>query len=390
MFSSRLPATLAPNAISRAIDALRARGVALLDLTETNPTRVGLSYPDDLLSPLADARGREYEPAPLGLRSAREAVAEYCSNEGHIHPDRVVLTTSTSEAYALLFKLLCNPGDVVLAPRPSYPLFESLTALEAVAQTPYWLHQHGQWSIDRGSLENALTPCTRAVLVVSPNNPTGSMLRRADREWLVALCAERGLAIIADEVFADYRLQPGEDAVSLAGETRALTFVLGGLSKSAGLPQIKLGWIVVSGPEGVVADAITRLEVICDTYLSVSTPVQHAAPQLLMAGRAIRQAIQTRVAANLKSLDRALGRDSPVSLVMPEGGWSAVLRVPATRSEESLVLQLLNDTNVLVHPGFFFDFACEAFRVVSLRPAPEIFDEGSRRVISVVEGSQRL
>ena len=249
MFSSRLPATLAPNAITRAAAALRAQDIRLLDLTETNPTAVGLAYPPGLLAPLADEAAERYAPDPLGLRSAREAVArEYERAAARVDPGRVMLTASTSEAYALLFKLLCGPDDEVLVPQPSYPLFESLTALEAVRARPYRLDDHGGWAIDRESVEHALTARSRAVLVVSPNNPTGSMLRRDDREWLASLCGERGIAIIADEVFADYPLRPRRETVSCVGESRALTFVLGGLSKSAGLPQVKLGWIVVERP----------------------------------------------------------------------------------------------------------------------------------------------
>ena len=381
MFSSRLPAALAPNAISRAVAAARSQGVPLLDLTETNPTAAGLPYPGDVLAALSDPRALRYEPESLGLRAAREAVAaELARDAAPVDPDRIILTASTSEAYALLFKLLCDPGDEVLAPHPSYPLFESLTRLEAVHLRPYRLEHHGAWSIDRGSLLDALTPATRAVLVVSPNNPTGSFVRRDDRDWLAELCASRGLAIISDEVFSGYPLRPRADASSFAGESRALTFVLGGLSKSAALPQVKLGWMTVAGPDALVRDAITRLDVICDTYLSVSTPVQVAAPALLEAGRHIRADVQARTSRNLDALDRLIAPDSPVSLLTPEGGWSAVLRVPSTESEEALVLRLIHDAHVLVHPGFFFDFPHEAFLVVSLLPEPATFNEAMRRV----------
>jgi alanine-synthesizing transaminase len=386
MFSSRLPAGLPSNAITQAVADLRAIGITLLDLTETNPTLVGLPYPADVLSALSDPGGLMYSPEPLGWRPAREAVAREDGRSGaSIDPDRIVLTTSTSEAYALLFKLLCNAGDAVLVPQPSYPLFEALAGLEAVRAEPYRLEYHGRWSIDRDSLVGGLTPRTRAVLVVTPNNPTGSMLRDGDRDWLAALCADRGIAIISDEVFRDYTLAAGPDAASFAGEARALTFVLGGLSKSAGLPQMKLGWIAVSGPAALTTAAIAQLEVICDTYLSVSTPVQLAAARLIDAGRAIRSAIQKRITRNLASLRRLLPADSPVSLLEPEGGWSAVLRVPATRPEETLVLRLLNDLHVIVHPGYFFDFATEAFVIVSLLPAEADFDEGIRRVLAGVE-----
>ena len=385
MFSSRLPAALAPNAITRAVSALRDRQVAFLDLTETNPTRVGVTYPPNLLRSLSDPSAAVYQPEPLGLPQARAAIAaEYAAEGATIDPDRIFLTVSSSEAYALLFKLLADPGDQVLVPQPSYPLFESLTSLESVLSTPYHLDYHGVWSIDRDSLTRAANNRTRAVLVVSPNNPTGSMLRSADRDWLASLCGERKWALIADEVFAGYPLRPARDAVSCIGETRALTFVLGGLSKSAGLPQLKLGWIAASGPEALVRQAIERLEVMCDTYLSVSTPVQIAAPALLAAGRTIRDGIRARISTNLASLDRLLAGASSISVLPPEGGWSVALRVPAVEPEEALVLRLLRDHHVLVHPGFFFDFASEAYLVVSLLPEPSVFNIAMNGVITAL------
>jgi aspartate/methionine/tyrosine aminotransferase len=385
MFSSRLPAVLAPNSISRAAAALRSARVPVLDLTETNPSMVGLACPPGALAALANPEASRYAPEPFGLPAARAAVAaDYLRAGHHVDPDAVVLTASTSEAYALLFKLLCDPADEVLIPQPSYPLFESLTRLEAVTARPYRLDFHGAWSIDRESVDRAWTTRTRAVLVVSPNNPTGSILRRDDRDWLASRAAERGSALISDEVFADYPLRPARDGVSLLGEARALTFVLGGLSKSAGLPQVKLGWLVAGGPAGLVHEAMARLEVICDTFLSVSTPVQVAAPALIDAGRDLRARIQARIAANLASLDGIAGTDSAVSVLPPEGGWSVVLRVPATTSEEALVLRLLDDAHVLVHPGYFFDFAGEAFLVASLLPEPAQFEEAMRRLVRAI------
>lgn len=385
MFSSRLPAALAPNAISRAISALRTASVPLLDLTETNPTTVGLAYPAGVLDALSASAAMRYAPESLGLGLAREAVAQEYARTGHrVTADQVVLTASTSEAYTLLFKLLCDPGDDVLVPQPSYPLFESLTRLDAVAARPYRLEYHGSWSIDRDSVTRAFTTRTRALLVVSPNNPTGSMLRRDDREWLADQCAKRGVAIISDEVFAEYPLRPGRDAASMIGDARALTFVLGGLSKSAGLPQVKLGWMIVSGPSVDAAAAIERLDVICDTYLSVSTPVQVAAPALLAAGRDIRASILQRLTTNLDTLNRLVGAGSPVSVLQPEGGWAVVLRVPATQSEEAIVLRLLAEARTIVHPGFFFDFADEAFLVLSLLPEAGVFEDAVRRILPIV------
>jgi aspartate/methionine/tyrosine aminotransferase len=379
---------MAPNAVARTRDALRARGVTVLDLTLSNPTDAGFAYPSDLLAPLGDPRGRTYAPEPLGLPGAREAVARAISRPGREVPaDRIALTASTSEAYGLLFKLLCDPGTGVLVPQPSYPLFDLLTRLEGVVPQPYRLDYHGIWSIDRTSLERALTPETRAILVVSPNNPTGAFLRAADRDWLATIAAGRGLAIISDEVFADYPLAAQPDAATLAGEARALTFVLGGLSKSAGLPQLKLGWMVADGPLDRVEEALRRLEIICDTYLSVSTPVQIAAASLLDAGARVQRDIAARLARNLAELRARIRSWPSVRLLEPEGGWSAVLRVPATVSEEALVLRLLDEAHVNVHPGFFFDFPDEAYLVVSLLTPPDLFDDGLARVLPIAAGA---
>jgi alanine-synthesizing transaminase len=388
MFSSRLPERLSPNAWTRALAALRRSGATLLDLTETNPTAVDLAYSAEALAPLADARALRYRPDPRGLRDAREAVAaEYRRQGVAIAPDRIVLTASTSEAYGLLFKLLCNPGDGVLVPRPSYPLFDWLTRLDAVVAQPYRLEHHGVWSIDRGSVESALAPGTRAMLIVSPNNPTGSMVRADDRRWLTDLCADRGLAVMADEVFAEYPLVARPDGCGLAGGDRALTFALGGLSKSAGLPQVKLAWIAVSGPDALVEAALERLDVISDTYLSVSTPVQVAAARLVESGRGIRALIGARLAANLAALRVRLAAHPAVTLLEPEGGWSAVLRVPAVASDEAVVLRLLEEAHVVVHPGYFFDMPPGTFLVVSLLPEPTVFAEGVGRMLAVVAGS---
>jgi alanine-synthesizing transaminase len=388
MFSSRVPNPFAPNALSELRRRLEREGVAVSDLTQSNPTRVGLSYPAELLAPLADARALRYTPEPFGLPDARAAVAgDYVRRRTPVDADRIVLTASTSEAYALLFKLLCDPDDEVLIPQPSYPLFELLTQLEAVRAVPYRLEYHGAWSIDRSSLEQARTARTRAVLVVAPNNPTGSFMRCDDRDWLAGFCAQHGIAIISDEVFADYPLALRADSCVMTGETRALTFSLGGLSKSAGLPQVKLGWIGVSGPDGLVADSLARLELICDTYLSVSTPVQIAAPALIQSGASARAAILARVTRNLSSLRSRVTAFPAVTLFEPEGGWTAVLQVPATRTEEEWTLALLQDAHVFVHPGYFFDFPREAFLMVSLLPPPDMFDAAIDAVlVTVSEG----
>jgi hypothetical protein len=385
MFSSRLPASLATNALTDAIRDRRAAGGSWIDLTVTNPTTVGLDYPAEILAPLADAAGRTYAPEPRGLESARTAVAADYERRGrHVSPDRIVLTASTSEAYSLLFKLLCDAGDDVLVPQPSYPLFDLLAGLDAVTPRPYRLLEDVGWSIDRESVLAAITPRTRALLVVSPNNPTGSIVTADDLAWLSDECARRDIALIVDEVFADYPLAPRGEGATISGREPALTFALGGLSKSAGLPQVKLGWMAVSGSDALVDAALERLDVIGDTYLSVSTPVQVAAPSLIAAGAAVRAAIHARVRRNLAALGDALRRHPSMTFREPEAGWSAAWRIPALEPEEATVLRLFADAEVLVHPGYFFDFAREAVLVTSLLPPPETFDRGIARVLSTI------
>jgi alanine-synthesizing transaminase len=379
--SGRLPRDLTPNRLTAAVAARRASGRPLLDLTASNPTAVGLAYPPALLAPLGHPRGLHYAPEPFGTAVARAAVAaDYARRGVALHPSHVILTASTSEAYALLFKLLCDPGDRVLVPRPSYPLFEHLTTLESVTAVPYDLDEHAGWRIDVAAVAAAIDARTRAVLVVSPNNPTGSTIDAADLDALSTMAAARGIALIGDEVFADYPLgqTPG---VSVLSQARALAFGLGGLSKSVGLPQVKVGWIGVSGPAAVVADALDGLEIVSDTFLSVSTPAQLALPELLADGAAVRERIRGRIARNLEQLRAASATVAAVTLQSPPGGWSAVLQVPATQSEEALVVGLVADDGVLVHPGYFFDFPHEAFVVVSLLPDSAVFDPAVARLL---------
>ena len=384
MFSHRVPADLTRNRLTRTIAELRASGRSIVDLTATNPTSAGFAYPHDLLMPLASAQALEYRPDPFGTREARAAVADDYARRGiAIPPDRIVLTASTSDAYATLFKLLADAGDEVLIPRPSYPLFDHLASLDLVVTRGYDLDVHGAWAIDFASLERALTPRTKAVLVVSPNNPTGSFVAAADLDRLADICAARDIAIVADEVFADYELEPGAAAGAgrAAGVTRALTFALGGLSKSIGLPQVKLGWIAVAGPDRLARAALERLELICDTYLSVSTPVQLAVPTLLARGAAVREQIARRVAANYTWLQSAASASPSCRVLRAEGGWSAVVQVPTLESEEALVLGLLTTAGVLAHPGYFFDFARESYLVVSLITPEAVFRDGVDRIL---------
>lgn len=383
MFSKRASWDLTPNRLSAALARLRHEGRALLDLTESNPTRAGLGCPDDVLSALAHPEARTYAPDPRGLLAAREAVCRELARGGvGAEPSRVVLTASTSEAYSHLFKLLCDPGDAVLVPRPSYPLFEFLAGLEAVATVPYPLGYDGRWFVDLPALTSAVTPRTRAVVVVNPNNPTGSYLTRDERAGLDALCARQGLALVADEVFFDFAFGP--DAArgpSTATGGQALAFTLGGLSKSCGLPQLKLGWIVTSGPASLVEPALARLEVVADTYLSVGTPVQQALPRLLTRLPDLQAPIRERVEGNLAFLRRSLPGSTATSLHV-EGGWYAVVQVPAVLPEEEWAQRLLERDSVLVHPGFFFDFPREAFLVLSLLPLPEDLREGTARLLT--------
>lgn len=383
MFSTRVPTDLAPNRLTTAELAIRARGIPLIDLTETNPTRVGLVYPDAVLASLSAPAGMSYDPHPFGLASARQTVAAEVSEGWRaVDPSRVILTASTSEAYSFLFKLLCNPGDQVLVPVPSYPLFDHLTRLELVEVRHYPLEYHGAWSIDADALEAAITPRTRAVLVVSPNNPTGSVLTRPDLAAVAHICASRHLALIGDEVFCDYLLDARPERARVLDQDEALTFGLGGLSKSAGMPQMKLGWMVVGGPPALVEAALARLEIICDAFLSVSTPVQQAAGTLLAAGRQVRASITQRIAENLRNLQSLSLQYPSCSVYRVEGGWSVVIRVPAIRPEETLVLDLLEQDLVLAHPGYFFDFSHEAFVVVSLLPQPGDFRAGVTRLLA--------
>ena len=388
MFSTRVPGDRAPNRFSRALARARDGG-DLIDLTVSNPTRVGIPYPPDLIGGLADPASLAYAPAPFGLRSARDAISRTYARRGiSIDPDRIVLTASTSEAYSLLFKLLCEPsGSRVLTPVPSYPLFEHLTRLDGVEQRRYALEYYGVWTIDLGDVDREWTDTTRAVLTVTPNNPTGAVLSGTDADELVTRCAQRDAALIVDEVFCDYPLGGALEEPGALRSDGCLVFRLGGLSKTVGLPQAKLGWIAVQGPEDEVAEALDRLELICDTYLSVSTPVQVAAPDLIDKGSAVRDRILARVRGNYAALRTSFSATRGAAMLPADGGWSAVIRVPATRTEEALVLELLERDRVVVHPGYFFDFPHEAFLVLSLLPEPGQFARGVQLIQDRVDAA---
>lgn len=382
MFSRRTCWDLRPNRLAERLAAKRATGARLLDLTESNPTRARIPCPDDVLSGLVHPDGRRYDPAPLGLPAARAAVAADFARRGFpVAPERIVLSASTSEAYAFLFKLLCEPGDEVLVPRPGYPLFEFLAGLESVEARAYrFAHDGDGWHLDLASLRDAASPKARAVVAVNPGNPSGAFLKRDERTALVELCAERSLALVSDEVFADYSFWDDPlRAASLAEDGPVLAFTLGGLSKSCALPQLKLAWTAVTGPDALRDEALARLEIVADTYLSVSTPVQVAAPALLARREELQAPVRERLRTNLVALRQRISRSSPATLLAPEGGWYAVLRVPATLSEEERALRLLQK-DVVVHPGYFFDLDGGAFLVLSLLTPPDDFREGVGRV----------
>jgi alanine-synthesizing transaminase len=388
----------------------RTRGARLIDLTLSNPTQAGLSYPaQEIAAALARPGVAIYDPSPRGLDEARAAVAEDSGRRGRpVSPERLVLTASTSEAYALLFKLLADPGGTVLVPQPSYPLFEYLAALEGLRVATYPLIHEERFAVDLDALDDAFDTnerdVPRAIVIVNPNNPTGTALRRAERARLLDLCAAHGAALISDEVFLDFldpdeaaraarsgnpivsSLTAGEKTDGSAGrESGALTFALGGLSKTCGLPQMKLGWIAAGGPAAIVSEALERLELIADTYLSVGTPVMLAAARLLEIGTEIRTAIARRIEENLATLRRRTGEGGACRILRRDGGWYAVLQVPAIVPEAELVLALLSEDDVLVHPGYFFDFPREAFLVLSLLPRPGDFDEALALILDRVD-----
>jgi alanine-synthesizing transaminase len=377
VFSRRTGWSIVPNRIALALEERRRSGKPVLDLTGTNPTKVGLPMPEEEIRAIfADARALRYEPTPFGDAAARTAISAYHGRA--VSAEHAVLTASTSEAYALLFKLVADPGDRVLVPIPSYPLFGYLADLENVETVPYpWVWADDGWFVDFGALQDRLDDHTRALVVVSPNNPSGAMLRHDEADRLLALCRDHGLALIADEVFADHVFTETPTRVrSLAGREESLVFVLGSLSKTCLLPQFKAAWIAASGPAELLEEALSRLEVVTDTYLSVNTPVQLALPRLLALRDRIRPPLMARLTANRTTLEREL-RGSDATLLPADGGWSTVVRVPRDQGEEEWVLRLLERHGLRVHPGFFFDFPAEAFLVVSLLGPEDEFSRGA-------------
>ncbi len=386
MTSNRLDWDRLPNRHWRAVEALRASGREVIDLTISNPVEAGLAPSASAIArALERADLSSYRPDPRGDADARRAVARTWERHGAVvDPRHLFLTASTSEAYAYLFKLLCDPGDTVLVPAPSYPLFEYLAALEGVRTRTYPLRYDGGWHVDTVALAAAVDDGARAVVLVHPNNPTGSFVRRDELDRIVEACARRGAAIVSDEVFADYALddRPGR-AGSLAAEDRVATFALGGLSKSVALPHVKLGWIAVAGPGPGRDRTCARLDLIADTYLSTGAIAQHAAAALIDLGPATRTEILRRLGRNLARLrERASG--SAVGVLDVEGGWSAIVRAPSVRTGEDWAVALAEERGVLVQPGYFYDFDSEAYLVVSLLTPSDPFDAGIEAVLEVV------
>ena len=387
MFSKRTDWKLTPNRFTQAQAELRAAGREVLDLSLSNPTRAGLHYEEAILQALSAREAMDYDPQPKGLMSARQAVARYyrdAHESFEVDPESVILTTSTSEGYSYVFRLLCNTDDEILVPKPSYPLFEFLADLHDVKLVSYPLLYDQGWQIDFPSLYKAVNHRTRAVVVVHPNNPTGSYVRPTEVEDLNRFCAEYGLALIVDEVFLDYA-HDGAARASLVANSAALTFTLSGLSKIAGLPQMKVAWIVTSGPVEKKQEALARLEVIADTYLSMNAPLQLAMPVLLEQRKSIQPLLLDRVRTNLQELDRQLERQKACERLNVEGGWYVVLRVPALQSDEDLAIDLLRKVAVLVHPGHFYDFPSDGYLVLSLITPAKDFREGIGRILGVVE-----
>jgi alanine-synthesizing transaminase len=388
MFSQRTNWELSPNRFTQTLETIRVSGTKLLDLSVSNPTECGLQYDAGaILSAFQNPNALSYDPQPKGLLAAREEVARYYLHDHRVSvdPESIILTTSTSEAYSYVFRLLCNPQDEVLVPKPSYPLFDFLADLQDVTLVPYSLEYAHGWMVDFQSITRALSERTRAILLVHPNNPTGSYLRAEEVQQLNDLCRERNLALIVDEVFLDYSLA-GASPKTLTANLDTLTFTLSGLSKIAALPQMKVAWVVTTGPGSLLRPALGRLEVIADTYLSLNAPTQWAVHALFEQRHSLQPQISQRIRENRASLQKLISSQPACELLDADAGWYAVLRVPARGSDEDLVIDLLQKQNVVVHPGHFYDFPKDGFLVLSLITPTEIFHEGISRVLKFMEG----
>jgi alanine-synthesizing transaminase len=381
MFSRRTDWKLTPNRFTRAQQEAHAAGREVLDLTISNPTRANFDYDRQaILRAFSNPAALDYDPQPKGLPTARQAVAEYYRHRGKVNPESLVLTTSTSEGYSFVFRLLANPEDEILVPKPSYPLFEFLADLQDVKLVPYpLLYDHG-WQIDLATLEKSVTSRTRAIVLVHPNNPTGSYVKNEERAALNKLCRQHNLVLIVDEVFLDYS-HDGSLPTSFVSNAEVLTFTLSGISKISALPQMKLAWIAATGPADQLQPALSRLEIIADTFLSLNAPVQLAASTLIDQRHSLQPQLIDRVRTNLAELDRQLAQQKACQRLAVEGGWYATLRVPATQSDEDLAIDILHKAGVLVHPGHFYDFPRDGYLILSLITQPDQFHEGIARVL---------
>jgi aspartate/methionine/tyrosine aminotransferase len=383
MFSDRSNWKLDVNRLSRALAEHRGSGKAFIDLTVSNPTACGFDYDGEAIwKALSNPAALTYEPDPRGLGPARKAVAEYYLRHGaHVRFEDIILTTSTSESYSFVFRVLCDPGDELLIPSPSYPLFEFLAGIQDVKLVRYPLVYDYGWQIDFHALEQAITRRARGVIVVHPNNPTGHFTRPPEATRLNEICSARQMAVIADEVFLDFVLGKNRPA-TFAANSQALTFTMSGLSKISGLPQMKSAWLCGSGPGELKAQALARLELIADTYLSMNAPVQLAIPVFMEQRHEFQRQSIERIRKNLRELDRQLAAQKTCGRLEVEGGWYVVLRVPAVRSDEDVAIKLLTEKSVYVHPGHFYDFPSDGYLVLSLITPEKDFAEGTRRVFS--------
>jgi alanine-synthesizing transaminase len=384
MFASRTNWNLKPNRLAEALERHKSSGRRLLDLSASNPTDCGFKYDAPaIMRSLCAPASLQYHPDPKGLKSARQAVSAYYAEQGEaVAVDDLILTASTSEAYSFVFRLLCNPGDELLIPTPGYPLFDFLADVNDVRLVRYPLFYDHGWHIDMHALKQAITPSTQGIIIVHPNNPTGHFAKPEEIAQLNQICSANKMAIVADEVFLDFSL--GSAQKSFAANTGALTFTMSGISKISGLPQMKFAWLAVSGPEDIKREALARLEMITDTYLSLNAPIQLAAPVLLQQRKQFQEQLMSRVRANLAELDAQLAGTRQISRLLVEGGWYAVLRIPATRTDEELALELLEKLDVYLHPGHYYDFPGDGYLVVSLITPEQDFHEGMRRILSVV------
>jgi len=391
-FAKRTEWPLSVNKLSSDLGHLRDKQVPILDLTESNPTQCDFSYlKNGLYQSLAVRDNLQYSPSPRGDLKAREAVCRYYRDKGHtVFPEQIFLTASTSEAYTYLFRLLVDPGEQVLFPRPSYPLFTFLADLNDVSIDTYPLVYDGKWQADMDGVRDILTDQTKALVLVNPNNPTGSFVKISEIKEINKLCRKKNIAVICDEVFSDFSFDQEKDHTSLVNNDEILTFVLGGISKTLGLPQMKLSWIIISGPKKLTETAAARLEVIADTYLSVNTPTQNALPAWLLHRTAIQCEINGRIRQNYHFINEQVGHVKGCDLLHTQGGWYAVLQIPDVYSEEEWALMFLHQDNVYVHPGYFFDFDSEAYIVVSLLPASQVFEEGVKRILGRIQSIAQI